>query len=560
MIIAATIDVLEKVLPPAAVLLGVLIVLIVPKFRKGIMESLRAGQRAGRGASQTNPPPVAQETPSTDINFNCSQCGQKLVVEKSSGGASVNCPSCSATLVVPMQGLPPMPSPAGPPVNAGTGRKTGGIILTAIGGLMLLAALSNGLHDYNLHSSHDVSKFLGGLGLSTLVLTIGLMMLAKSPRPSMSVGMRIAIIAGFVIGGVLILATVLSPVVNAARARARMMREQLAAGKVVTATDGSVEVTVPFGWSAVSNLHPEARLQVARPDEKEYLEVITDKKRDVPGMTLDQFAAKRRAWTVKQLTSPIEHAPVELQLNGHRAIQIVVSGICPGRETNTAATYLLTCVEDSNRFHEILAWTATSQFDSDRPDLEKITATFKSHSGNTSSTTAETHPADDRQRAAVAPAASPATHAPPPVESPLIGGAGGGKYRRASLAGEPVVGFHFALSTWQGKGIVKILEPLFKRPAGATADNSTVVAREGYVVGGLEVDGEKYVDALRVIFVRRDGDRIDATDHYQSDWIGVATGRPLQQLGGHGEKVVGVYGHKGMNMDAIGLLFAPPKD
>ncbi len=38
---------------------------------------------------------------SADINFACSQCGQKIVVEKSGAGLSINCPVCEGEVTVP---------------------------------------------------------------------------------------------------------------------------------------------------------------------------------------------------------------------------------------------------------------------------------------------------------------------------------------------------------------------------------------------------------------------------------------------------------------------------
>ena len=44
-------------------------------------------------------------------------------------------------------------------------------------------------------------------------------------------------------------------------------------------------------------------------------------------------------------------------------------------------------------------------------------------------------------------------------------------------------------------------------------------------------------------------------DQYTSDWIGRATsGQRPKLIAGHGERVVGVCGRKGMNCDALGLV------
>lgn len=60
--------------------------------------------------------------------------------------------------------------------------RVAGYALTAIGCLMVMGALSNGVRLYDLNSRHDLSKFAGGLGFSILVLVGGLSMLKKSRR------------------------------------------------------------------------------------------------------------------------------------------------------------------------------------------------------------------------------------------------------------------------------------------------------------------------------------------------------------------------------------------
>ncbi|MGD0814195.1 MAG: AAA family ATPase [Verrucomicrobiota bacterium] len=47
-----------------------------------------------------------------DIHFNCSHCGQDLIVEAAGAGLSVECPECRASLVVPEQRVPPVISDA----------------------------------------------------------------------------------------------------------------------------------------------------------------------------------------------------------------------------------------------------------------------------------------------------------------------------------------------------------------------------------------------------------------------------------------------------------------
>jgi len=54
-----------------------------------------------------------------------------------------------------------------------------GIILTVLGGLLVLSGLNVALRQYNLNDSHDVSKAIGGLAFAVLIFAIGLGLVMK---------------------------------------------------------------------------------------------------------------------------------------------------------------------------------------------------------------------------------------------------------------------------------------------------------------------------------------------------------------------------------------------
>ena len=83
-----------------------------------------------------------------------------------------------------------------------------------------------------------------------------------------------------------------------------------------------------------------------------------------------------------------------------------------------------------------------------------------------------------------------------------------------------------------------------------------VRGKEGYVVGGLEVDSGEYVNAVRITFVRKTDQGLDLTDTYQSDWLGTPTpGREPQKLLGEGEEIIGAAMRQGIVLDSVGLLY-----
>lgn len=144
----------------------------------------------------------------------------------------------------------------------------------------------------------------------------------------------------------------------------------------------------------------------------------------------------------------------------------------------------------------------------------------------------------------------------------MVGGSGGGPFETAG-SGEPVLGFDYRMGTWAGQQAIGDLRPLFARaPQGAKPPFARgpqgaqqVMAREGYAVGAMEVDAAEFVNAVRVVFMRVDAQgRLDRNDSYKSDWIGAASGRPTQTLGGDGSKIIGIYGRRTAVLDAVGLL------
>jgi hypothetical protein len=136
----------------------------------------------------------------------------------------------------------------------------------------------------------------------------------------------------------------------------------------------------------------------------------------------------------------------------------------------------------------------------------------------------------------------------------MIGGPGGFPFRAASQGGQPVVGFRCSVGAWAGKQALADLQPLFDRAGPATAA-SQAVAKDGYVVGGLELDASELVHAVRVIFVRRKGDgSLDRSDSYSSGWLGRPAGNSPQKLDSGTAVVIGVHGRKGAVIDAVGLV------
>jgi S1-C subfamily serine protease len=141
------------------------------------------------------------------------------------------------------------------------------------------------------------------------------------------------------------------------------------------------------------------------------------------------------------------------------------------------------------------------------------------------------------------------------TKTPLVGGHEDGDEFTVGTFTQPITCIAYHIGSWAD-------EPGFSEirlKSGHTAAGwlSTVVAKDGYAVGGINVDsGSNFLHAMQFIFMRigRDG-RLDPNDRYTSDWIGRPLG-PVQTLSSPGARVVGFHGRKMALIHSIGLILA----
>jgi hypothetical protein len=156
----------------------------------------------------------------------------------------------------------------------------------------------------------------------------------------------------------------------------------------------------------------------------------------------------------------------------------------------------------------------------------------------------------------VAPAVSPAVPKKATKKSEMLGGPEGFPFEMDSPGQQPIVGFRFAMGSWAGTAAVAQLEPIVDRNVTGEPEN-LIVGRDGFVVGGLQVDAAELVQAVRIVFVRQQEDgTLDKKDFYLSDCIGKPTGQTAKTLGKGNVPVLGLYGRRGLVLNALGLLLA----
>jgi hypothetical protein len=158
-------------------------------------------------------------------------------------------------------------------------------------------------------------------------------------------------------------------------------------------------------------------------------------------------------------------------------------------------------------------------------------------------------------------ATAPAANVPAAIAAgsgELVGGTGGSPIETASPFVQPVVGFRAVTGAWAGKVALAQLEPLYDRQADA-GNGTVAIAKDGYVVGGLEIDAGNLVHAARIIFVRQNADdSLDPADSYTSEWLGEPSGSAPKKLSSGKSPVIGIRGRRAAVIDALGLVVAQP--
>ena len=146
------------------------------------------------------------------------------------------------------------------------------------------------------------------------------------------------------------------------------------------------------------------------------------------------------------------------------------------------------------------------------------------------------------------------------------GGAGGGEFTDLPAQGALLIGFRISTGPVYGNPCVSALQPVFQSESGKLEGAShgrkqdefkILEAKPGYAVGGIVVKTGLAVDGLKIVFMRIQGDALDPSEKYESDWTGGRGGGPETPLGCDGKPIIGIHGRSGDGLDAIGLIEAP---
>ncbi|MFC4063045.1 hypothetical protein ACFOWE_32605 [Planomonospora corallina] len=146
-------------------------------------------------------------------------------------------------------------------------------------------------------------------------------------------------------------------------------------GRLVKATDGKSEITVPADWTGLTLLD-DATVQQGNAKKEQYLMVISESQADFT-FGLDGYAKLITDQMQTKLDNPVLGQPQTLTVNGAEALQYELHASTQG----VKIVYWVTFVKGAQDFHQVLAWTLETKGEEHGPLLRQVTSTFKDLGG-----------------------------------------------------------------------------------------------------------------------------------------------------------------------------------
>lgn len=144
--------------------------------------------------------------------------------------------------------------------------------------------------------------------------------------------------------------------------------------QVMTSTDGKCQVTVPGSWQKQTTLNDVATIQAANLLGELYVIVIPESKEDIDkSVNLDFVTNVIRENLTKSINSTVFSEPVSVTINGMPAKQFEVSG----EAENVKIKYLYAVVDAPQTYYQVVTWTLTSRFESNKDKLLEVINSFK---------------------------------------------------------------------------------------------------------------------------------------------------------------------------------------
>ncbi len=160
------------------------------------------------------------------------------------------------------------------------------------------------------------------------------------------------------------------------RQKQNISDEKVPADRLVTSTDGAVQIKLPLHWRLLKNLNTAAQLQAGNMAREEYLMVFNEMKSDFDG-TLEEYSKIISGNLEKGLSGAIVTGPEKVTVNGLNGLQYKVMGSV----NNVNIAYLLTTMESANGFHQVNEWTLQSKEAAAFPLFKEVLQSFQPVAG-----------------------------------------------------------------------------------------------------------------------------------------------------------------------------------
>jgi hypothetical protein len=142
--------------------------------------------------------------------------------------------------------------------------------------------------------------------------------------------------------------------------------------KVVVATDGGSQVTIPSMWHEIPTLNEKAEIQVGNEVREQYLIVLTEAKMDFAETDLARYADLAAETLEESLTNKVRSPSVPRQVQGRPALEFRITATID----NLNVVYWLTAVEGRDHYYQVLTWTLASRANANESVLRGVADTF----------------------------------------------------------------------------------------------------------------------------------------------------------------------------------------
>ncbi|MDQ3108946.1 MAG: hypothetical protein M3R17_03535 [Bacteroidota bacterium] len=153
----------------------------------------------------------------------------------------------------------------------------------------------------------------------------------------------------------------------------RIPREMNADIKSSNGAHYSLELPKDFVDAHFNDTLPEMSLQYESADDDLHILVIDESKAKIISFGLDYDLDTYMKIATRTLDKDGIYVNKPLTINGNKALQTEIRLTSNGIKK----VYKLTCIETQKFFYQVLTWTAESEFEPNKDDMEKMINSFR---------------------------------------------------------------------------------------------------------------------------------------------------------------------------------------